>query len=148
MTMDGSGVMNRRCFLAVTCATVATTACSGSTGPASFGDVSAGNVKDVPVGALSAVGSEPVVLGRDAGGLYAMTITCTHQGCDVEPIGTGASATLDCPCHGSQFDRNGGVVRGPASSPLAHFAVAVDASGNITIHGGTRVGAGVRTAVA
>ena len=87
------------------------------------------------------------MLGRDSGGLYAMTVTCTHQGCDVEPFGSGTSATVRCPCHGSQFDRNGAVIHGPASSPLTHFAVAVDASGNITIHGGTTVGADVRTAV-
>jgi len=149
MSVDGSELLNRRRFLAVIAGAAATTACSGgNASPAAFGDVSAGNVKDVPVGALSVVGSEPVVLGRDTGGLYAMPITCTHQGCDVEHLGTGASARLDCPCHGSQFDRNGAVVRGPAGSPLAHFAVEVDASGNITIHGGTEVAASVRTAVA
>ena len=87
------------------------------------------------------------MLGRDAGGLYAMTITCTHQGCDVEPFGSGSSVTVRCPCHGSQFDRNGGVVHGPASSPLTHFAVSIDGSGKITIHGSKQVGADVRTAV-
>jgi cytochrome b6-f complex iron-sulfur subunit len=145
--MVSSHLLNRRSFLAVVASGAAAGACSGgNTGPAAFGDVSAGNVKDVPVGALSLVGSEPVVLGRDAAGLYAMTVTCTHQGCDVEPAGSGTSARLDCPCHGSQFDRNGGVVHGPASAPLAHFAVDVDASGNITIHGGQQVAASVRTA--
>lgn len=147
--MEESLVLNRRLFLAVIAGGVASSACSGgSTGPAPFGDVSAGNVSNVAVGALTVVGSEPVVLGRDSGGLYAMTITCTHQGCDVEPVGTGTSATLDCPCHGSRFDWNGGVIHGPASSPLAHFAVSVDATGNITIHGGTQVAASVRTPVA
>jgi nitrite reductase/ring-hydroxylating ferredoxin subunit len=148
MTMDGSETLGRRRFLAVLAGAAATSACSGpNSGPAAFGDVSAGSVKNVAVGALALVGSEPVVLGRDAAGLYAMTVTCTHQGCEVEPVGTGTSATLSCPCHGSRFDRNGGVVRGPASSPLVHFAVDVDASGNITIHGGTQVGASVRKAV-
>jgi Rieske Fe-S protein len=141
--------LNRRRFLALIACGAGVAACSeGSTGPAPFGDVPAGNTADVAVGALSVVGSEPVVLGRDAGGLYAMTITCTHEGCDIEPRGTGTSAILDCPCHGSQFDRNGGVVHGPAGAPLAHFAVTVDASGNITIHGGQQVAATVRTPVA
>jgi Rieske Fe-S protein len=149
MTMDGSRACTRRRFLAVVASGVAASACSGSsTGAAQFGDVSAGNVKNVPLGALSLVGGEPIVLGRDAGGLYALTITCTHQGCEVEPVGTGASARLDCPCHGSQFDRNGNVVRGPAGSPLVHFAVAVDAAGSITVHGGTEVDASTRTPVA
>jgi Rieske Fe-S protein len=119
----------------------------GDGSPASFGDVPAGNVKDLPVGILSVVSGAPAIIGRDDGGLYAMTITCTHQGCDVEPNGNGPSATLDCPCHGSQFDRNGAVRRGPAGSPLTHYAVDVDASGNVTIHGGTKVAANVRKPV-
>jgi len=149
MTADESGICTRRRFLTMIAGGVAASACSAaSNGPAQFGDVSAGNIKNVTVGALSLVGGEPTVLGRDAGGLYAMTITCTHQGCEVEPVGSGAAARLDCPCHGSQFDRNGNVVRGPAGSPLVHFAVAVDAAGNITIHGGPEVDASTRTVVA
>jgi len=142
------GLTTRRHFLAVVAGAAAACACGGANGsPAVFGDVSAGNVKDVAVGSLALVGSEPVMLGRDSSGLYAMTNTCTHQGCDAEPFGSGASATVRCPCHGSEFDRNGAVVHGPASSPLTHFAVELDSAGNITIHGGTRVGADVRTAV-
>ena len=122
--------------------------CNGSgSSPAVFGDVQAGNVKDVAVGSLAQVGSEPVILGRDDAGLYALTNTCTHQGCDVEPVGSGTSARIQCPCHGSRFDRNGAVTHGPAASPLAHFAVDVDTSGNITIHGGKPVSASARTAV-
>jgi Rieske Fe-S protein len=138
----------RRTFLKLL-ASAPLMACTGnSPSPASFGDVSAGNVKNLPVGALQVVSGQPVIIGRDSGGLYAVTITCTHQGCDVAPNGSGTSATLRCPCHGSQFDRNGAVIRGPAGSPLAHFAVEVDGAGNVTIHGGTEVEASVRVAAA
>lgn len=143
--------LDRRRFLTVLGTSIAVAACSDDEGdgsPAPLGDVPAGNVQNVAVGALTLVGSEPVVLGRDTGGLYAMTVTCTHQGCDVQPSGTGTSAVLNCPCHGSQFDRNGLVLQGPARSPLVHYAVEVDASGNIIIHGGMQVGADVRTVVA
>jgi Rieske Fe-S protein len=116
-------------------------------GPAAFGDAPAGNVADIPVGTLRRVGTLPVFIARDAGGLYALTSTCTHAGCDVESEGTGNGAILSCPCHGSLFDRNGGVTRGPAPTALVHFAVEVDAAGNVTIHGGTQVGAGTRVAV-
>ncbi|MCA9671515.1 MAG: Rieske (2Fe-2S) protein [Myxococcales bacterium] len=39
---------------------------------------------------------------------------CTHRGCQlvVRPAG------LDCPCHGSTFDREGKVLTGPATEPL------------------------------
>jgi len=144
---------SRRQFLqvcgvgAVGCAFVA--GCSAKSGgsPATFGDVSAGNIKNLPAGALVQVSSEPVFIGRDQGGVYALTSTCTHQGCDVSVQGSGDSAVLFCPCHRSQFDRNGAVQQGPANAPLAHFAVEIDASGNITIHGGTQVSATVRVSV-
>jgi Rieske Fe-S protein len=148
--MDDLHRVDRRRFLTLIAGAAATAACSGGgdTGPASFGDVSAGNISNILVGSLRIVGGDPVVIGRDSGGLYAMTITCTHQGCDVEPVGSGSSARLDCPCHGSEFDRNGGVIRGPAKAPLAHFSVTVDGSGNVTIHGGVQVDANARTPVA
>jgi Rieske Fe-S protein len=106
--------------------------------------VSAGNIKDLSVGALLPVSSEPVFIARDSGGVYSLTSTCSHQGCDVSAQGAGDTAVLVCPCHRSQFDRNGAVRQGPANAPLVHFAVEIGASGNITIHGGTQVGADVR----
>jgi Rieske Fe-S protein len=109
-----------------------------------FGDAPAGNVSDTSVGMLADVPNAPAILARDAQGLYAMTNTCTHEGCDVAP---SSGSTLYCSCHGSRFDDNGAVLHGPASSPLVHFAVIVDAAGAITVQGGTRVAAGVRTAV-
>lgn len=132
----------RRYFLKVLAATPLL-ACSGNSGaPASFGVVSAGNVSTTTVGSLTVVPGAPAILARDAGGLYALTITCTHEGCDVSPSGS----TLYCPCHGSRFDDNGAVLQGPAGSPLVHFAVTVDANGAVTIDGSKQVAASVRVA--
>jgi len=118
-------------------------------GPKPFGDVSAGNVTAIPVGTLMQVATLPVFIARDAGGLYAMTSTCTHQGCDVMASqASSSSVSLLCLCHGSQFDRNGGVVRGPASSPLVHFAVEVDVTGTVIVHGDIQVDPAVRVVVA
>jgi Rieske Fe-S protein len=111
------------------------------------GDVPAGTVAELPVGSLNVVGTEPVCIGRDAGGVYAMTLTCTHAGCDIGQHGTVSPRGLFCGCHGSQFDANGNVVQGPATQPLDHFAVTVDASGNLTIHGGQIADASQRLAV-
>lgn len=68
---------------------------------------------------------------RDAAGLYAMTASCTHEGCNV----TFAPATrqFDCPCHQSVFDFNGKVLALPAPFPLPHFAVSLDGNGNVLV---------------
>jgi Rieske Fe-S protein len=119
---------------------------SGSTAPADAGagdsqstgapgDVPAGKVSGLSVGTLQAVGGAPVVIGRDSGGVYAMTLVCTHAGCAAGVLG----AEIFCPCHDSAFDANGNVVHGPASAPLVHFAVSADGGGNLTIHTDTLV---------
>ncbi|MCF8242276.1 MAG: Rieske 2Fe-2S domain-containing protein [Melioribacteraceae bacterium] len=48
--------------------------------------------------------------------------TCTHQGCQV---GAFSSGLASCPCHGSQFNDSGGVVRGPASSSLKSYSTSL-----------------------
>jgi nitrite reductase/ring-hydroxylating ferredoxin subunit len=59
----------------------------------------------------------PVAAHRDAGGeLHVVSAVCTHMGCNV--AWNGAEATWDCPCHGSRFDVDGGVLEGPAKEPL------------------------------
>ena len=42
---------------------------------------------------------------------------CTHVGCPVQATGVG----FGCPCHGSQFDRQGARTAGPATRPLDRF---------------------------
>ncbi len=56
-----------------------------------------------------------VAVFRDSEGVYAVSTVCTHLGCIVKPTGEG----FDCPCHGSRFAKDGGVVKGPAPRALA-----------------------------
>jgi menaquinol-cytochrome c reductase iron-sulfur subunit len=63
-------------------------------------------------------------LSRDAKGkMIAFSPSCTHLGCayhwDVR------SAEFNCPCHGSRFAKDGGVLAGPASRPLDRYRVKV-----------------------
>merc|ERR1711918_287323 len=48
---------------------------------------------------------------------YAINAVCTHLGC-VVPWNRAANKYM-CPCHGSQYDPTGKVVRGPAPLSLA-----------------------------
>lgn len=48
---------------------------------------------------------------------YGINAVCTHLGC-VVPWNSGENKFI-CPCHGSQYDSTGKVVRGPAPLSLA-----------------------------
>lgn len=65
---------------------------------------------------------EPLyVLALDDGTYAVLSPKCTHKGCTVDVQG----ARLVCPCHGSTYDREGRVLRGPAERPLARHAATV-----------------------
>lgn len=143
---------SRRGFLVIVSgaafASAGLAACSAAgVGPASIGDVPAGNISSLPLDSLRAVGSLPVAIGRDTGGVYAMTLTCSHQGCNMASDGSVSFSGVYCSCHGSKFTNNGGVVSGPAPDPLQHFAVELDAAGELTIHGEHAVSSSARTVV-
>ncbi|HSO35703.1 MAG TPA: Rieske (2Fe-2S) protein [Labilithrix sp.] len=142
---------DRRTFLHLAIGAAACSACADAapaSAPRAFGDVSAGTVSALQVGSIVAIRGISACIARDARGLYAMTLTCTHAGCDMSSRGTISKSGIVCNCHGSEFDDNGAVVAGPASAPLQHFEVTVDAGGAITVHGGSPVEAAVRVPVA
>jgi nitrite reductase/ring-hydroxylating ferredoxin subunit len=74
-------------------------------------------------------GSGIFVLTRPEGGYVALSPICTHLGCTVNVEGS----YLVCPCHGSTYDRNGTVVRGPAERPLAQYRTELTAGGELII---------------
>ena len=91
-----------------------------------------------------------VVIGRDAGGAFALSAICTHACCllslcedatcqAIAPnpgeCGTSAAGTpapttaaLICPCHGSTFSLDGLPLRGPAIRRLPAFALRFEGS--------------------
>lgn len=51
------------------------------------------------------------------GSFAALLLQCTHQANQLTPDGNG----FHCPLHGSQFDKNGDVKKGPAERPLLQY---------------------------
>eukprot|EP00933_Yihiella_yeosuensis_P051609 TRINITY_DN4958_c0_g1_i1.p1 TRINITY_DN4958_c0_g1~~TRINITY_DN4958_c0_g1_i1.p1 ORF type:complete len:248 (+),score=36.57 TRINITY_DN4958_c0_g1_i1:68-745(+) len=62
---------------------------------------------------------------------FAILSVCTHLGC-VVPWDKSRNKFC-CPCHGSQYDNNGKVVRGPAPLSLALAHTSVDDDGKINV---------------
>jgi Rieske Fe-S protein len=117
----------------------------GSTLAQCPGNIPAGNASKVALGSLHLIVPSLVVVGRDAGGLYAMTGLCTHQGCGMNVVGAASQQSLICPCHGSAFSATGAVTKGPARTPLQHYQLEISATGDLTICTGTPVGSTTRT---
>ena len=66
---------------------------------------------------------------RDAGGLYAVSAKCTHEGAIMVVVG----ADYRCPRHGALFKFDGTIVSGPVSVPLVHYAMCNGASGHVSV---------------
>lgn len=71
-----------------------------------------------PLGAL-VYREARVALMRVNGEIYALSLVCTHLGCTLNVN----DEKLSCPCHGSEFDRQGQVLKGPADRPLGRLKV-------------------------
>ena len=113
---------------------------SGSLSP----QIAAGAASSFAIGSLTPIAGEGVAVGHDSGGLYALSLICTHQGCDLSVDGDVSASGIQCFCHGAQFDAHGNVFGGPARSKLVHFALTKDAGAQLTVHTGSQVAESVR----
>ncbi len=102
-------------------------------GPGEFGGaVDIGNVDNLP-----GPGAAPEPYNKSKlwwvqteAGALALYKVCTHLGCiyDWKP----ADVKFICPCHGSQFERDGVYIHGPAPRGLDRFVIrAYDAGGSL-----------------
>ena len=96
---------------------------AGATAPEA-GAAALATTADVPVGSGLIV--DGVVLTQPSAGVFkGFSTVCPHAGCSVSKIADG---TIDCPCHGSKFNLDGTVAKGPASKPLEPKRIVVQGS--------------------
>jgi nucleotide-binding universal stress UspA family protein/nitrite reductase/ring-hydroxylating ferredoxin subunit len=67
-------------------------------------------------GLVDAGGRRVAVYKAEDGTLTALSPRCQHMGCTVD--WNDADRTWDCPCHGSRYDREGRVIKGPTKKDL------------------------------
>lgn len=120
----------------------------GDTGPPCMPrGLNAGSPSTYAANGLYSVPRTAVIIGRDAGGLYAMTSLCTHLQCDLNAFGTFGPTGVHCGCHGSEFDLVGNATHGPASSPLRHYQLRLECDGSLRVDVATVVAQDVRLAI-
>lgn len=72
----------------------------------------------------------PAVIFQLGSEYKAFSLKCTHLGCTLEDEGE----IFSCPCHGSAFDHNGEVLKGPAEEKLPALKVEINEEGNLIVY--------------
>lgn len=65
-------------------------------------------------------------------GIFCVSAICTHLGCTVNWL--DSESKFVCPCHGSNFDSGGGVIKGPAPGDLERYEVTLAKDGRLVIN--------------
>ena len=75
-----------------------------------------------------------LVLALEGDDYAVVSPVCTHRQCITDVAGP----RIVCPCHGSDYDRTGEVVKGPAERALTRFPAEVSSDGELVIQYGAR----------
>jgi Rieske Fe-S protein len=126
--------LNRRQFLLLTTCAAATGCQSVENGsPAATGE------KTINVGSTSAYATDGVYskyryqgffIVRRGEKLFAVSSYCTHRKCK---LSAESDRSFLCPCHGSTFDADGHVTKGPARSDLPVFSISTNDQGQLLV---------------
>ncbi len=106
----------------------------------SGGQVDCGAAQAIAIGAPKKIAGTNIYVVRDAGGLFAVSSKCTHEGAQ----NSVTSGHFHCPRHNANFNFDGSIISGPVSRALAHYALCVLASGNVGVDTSKTVTAATR----
>ena len=88
-----------------------------------------GPEKNFPPGSRTVIPEAGAILLHNLDGFTALSLLCPHLGCIVEEKAGGFA----CPCHGSRFDKDGALVRGPAPNSLKTLQLETTPEGNLIL---------------
>jgi cytochrome b6-f complex iron-sulfur subunit len=86
-----------------------------------------GLAENYSVNTQTVVSEIPAMLIHSEQGFNAISLVCTHLGCTVGQSADGFA----CPCHGSRFNSQGTVVKGPANKNLRPLRVEQTPDGHL-----------------
>jgi cytochrome b6-f complex iron-sulfur subunit len=88
-----------------------------------------GYIDDYPLNDFSFIPEKKIYLQRTRQHLRAISGVCTHLGCTVSKSEKG----FQCPCHGSEYDKLGQPISGPASRELDRYRINLSKEGEIIV---------------
>ena len=87
--------------------------------PGKSGRFKIGTKADLPPGTIKYFKDDQVYVFSDQDGIFAISAVCTHLGCIVSKDENG----FVCPCHGSRYNLEGKLEKGPAPKDLPWYSV-------------------------
>jgi cytochrome b6-f complex iron-sulfur subunit len=100
-----------------------------------------GDPAQFAVGSVTRMEAGGFYLFREEQGFHAISSVCTHLGCVVAYTeGEGFA----CPCHGSRFNSEGGVIGGPAPAALPWLQLVLSPDGQLQVNAESQVAKGTR----
>ncbi len=88
-----------------------------------------GPAGDIPSNSITIIQEAQSAIIPTTHGFEALSLVCPHLGCQVEIHGEG----FECPCHGSTFRTDGGLVKGPANQPLQKLHLEHSTDGHLIL---------------
>lgn len=93
--------------------------------------VSAGKPDGYPLDSVTLDLKAGIYVVHEQEGFFALTATCKHLGCLT--VWKPELGVIACPCHGSQFHRDGTKITGPATGPLPHLRMWLSDEGDLMV---------------
>ena len=132
--------LDRRQFIVLTTAAVAGCNAGSTLGPGASvvgQSVDAGPIDNYSAdGVYGAFRDRGFFLIRSGGKLRALSSICTHRACALTPA---SDRSFFCKCHGSTFDPDGRVTKGPARRDLPAYQVMINEQGHVIVGPSTAV---------